>query len=268
MLSIPPLALALVLLAALFHAGWNLALHETPDRVAALAVSGLFAGVVLLLPTLLAPPWQVLPLIILSALAEAAYALLLSAAYHRGALAVAYPIARGTAPLLVTLGGVVVLSQFPAPLNVVGAALLLSGLTLVGLAGRRLGQLAAVVFAVLTGCAIASYSLIDARAVQTVSPVAYVGPVLFLQGLLLLAWLRGDVRRIRKALVPGIQVAIGSVAAYMLVLFAFQMAHAGQVETLREVSVLIVVVLSRSDRGWPVWLGAALVVVGVILTAL
>lgn len=265
---IPPLALGLVLLAACFHAAWNLTLHETSDRVAAMAVSGLFAGIVLLPVTLLAPPWKVVPLIVLSGLAETAYALLLSAAYRRGALAVAYPIARGTAPLLVTLGGIVVLSQIPPPLNVVGAALLLGGLTLVGLAGRRLGQMSAVAFALLTGCAIASYSLIDARAVQTVSPVGYVGPVLFLQGLVLMAWLRMDIPRVRKALVPGIQIAFGSVASYVLVLFAFQMARAGQVETLREVSVLLGVFLSRSRRGWQVWLGASLVVVGVILTAL
>src|SRR5512146_1811091 len=101
---IAPLALALVLLAACFHAGWNLVLHETSDRVAAMAVAGLIAGLALLPFTIAAPPWQVWPLIVLSGIAEAAYALLLSAAYQRGALAVAYPIGRGTAPVLVTLG--------------------------------------------------------------------------------------------------------------------------------------------------------------------
>jgi drug/metabolite transporter (DMT)-like permease len=265
---IPPLALVLVLIAACFHAGWNHWLHETPDRVAAMTVAGLFAGVLLLPAALLAPPWQVLPLIVLSALAETMYALLLSAAYQRGALAVAYPIARGTAPLLVTLGGWLVLSQQPGPLTVAGALLLLTGLTLVALAGRLLGQVGAVLFAVLTGVAIASYSLIDARAVQTVSPIAYLGPVLGLQGLLLLGLLRVDVKRLRPAVVPGIQIAVGSVASYMLVLFAFQQAHAGQVATLREVSVLIGVFLSRGKRGWQVWLGAALVVAGMIFTAL
>src|SRR5579871_687432 len=116
---IPPLALALVLLAAFFHAGWNLVLHETPDRPAAMAVAGVASGLLLLPFAVLSPPWQVAPLILLSAAAETAYAVLLAAAYHRGALAIAYPIARGTAPILVTLGGVVVLAQIPPPLNVV-----------------------------------------------------------------------------------------------------------------------------------------------------
>jgi drug/metabolite transporter (DMT)-like permease len=267
---IAPLALGLVLLAACFHAGWNLALHETSDRIAAMAVAGLVAGLALLPFTLAAPPWRVWPLILLSGIAEAAYALLLSAAYQRGALAVGYPIARGTAPVLVTLGAWLLLSQPTSLLTLAGAALLLAGLTLVALGGRRLGQLAAVGFAVLTGCAIATYSVIDARAVGTpgVSPIAYLGPVLAVQCVLLLAWIRGDWRRIRRAARPGVMIAIGTVAAYPLVLLAFQRAGAGRVATLREVSVLIGVFLSRGQRGWRVWLGATLVVAGMVLTAI
>lgn len=267
---ISPLALALVLLAAGAHAGWNFTLHETSDRVATMAIAGLVAGVVLLPVTLALPPWRVLPLILLSALAEAAYALCLSAAYQRGALAVAYPIGRGTAPVLVTLGGWLVLSQPPGLFPLIGACLLLAGLTLIALAGRRHGQSAAVLFALLTGVAIATYSLIDARAVGTpsVSPPAYLGAVLGVQGLLLTGWLRFDMRRLRRAIKPGALVALGTVGAYVLVLFAFQHAGAGRVATLREVSVLIGVFLSRGQRGWHIWLGAGVVVLGVILTAI
>jgi drug/metabolite transporter (DMT)-like permease len=271
---IAPLALALVLLAACFHAGWNLLLSETSDRVGAMAVAGLVAGLGLLPFTLAAPPWRVWPLILLSGIAEAAYALFLTAAYQRGALAVAYPIGRGTAPVLVTLGAWLVLAQAPGALTLLGAALLLAGLTLVALAGRQLGQMAAVGFAALTGCAIATYSVIDARAVGTpgVSPVAYLGPVLAVNGALLLVWMRfqrgGGWTRIRRAARPGLLIAFGSVGAYLLVLFAFQQAGAGRIATLRESSVLLGVLLSRGQRGWRVWLGASLVVAGMILTAI
>lgn len=275
---IAPLALGLVLLAACFHAGWNLLLHEAPDRVAALAVAGLVAGVGLLPFTLAAPPWRVWPLIALSGCAEAAYSIFLSAAYQRGALAVAYPIGRGTAPVLVTLGAWLVLAQRPGALTLLGAALLLAGLMLVALAGHRAGQMAAVGFAALTGCAIATYSVIDARAVGTpgVSPLAYLGPVLAVNSLLLLLWMRiwrggwqGEgVARLRGALRPGVMIAVGSTAAYVLVLFAFQRAGAGRVATLRELSVLLGVFLSRGKRGWQVWLGASLVGAGMVLTAI
>ena len=260
-------ALVLVLAAAALHAVWNLTLHRTEDRVATMAVSGLVAGAALLPAALVAPPWPVAPLIVLAAVAEAGYGLALAAAYRRGALAVAYPIGRGTAPLLVTLGGWLVLAEPPAPTALLGAAALGTGLALVALAGRRAGQGAAVGFALLTGACIAAYSLIDAGAVRQVAPVGYLGAVLALQGLLLVGWVRADRARLRAALGPGVRVAVGSVAAYLLVLLAFEQAAAGRVATLREVSVLIGIALAGGRPGLQVWTGAGLVVAGAVLAA-
>ncbi len=264
----PPIALALVLLAALFHAGWNLLLHGTDDRLAAATVAGLVAGVALIPAMILAPPWQVWPLIILSALAECAYALCLTTAYRLGALSLVYPLARGTAPLLVTLGGWLLLSQAPTPWALAGAGALALGLASVATAGKHNGQRAAIGFALLTGVCIATYATIDAGAVRQVNPVSYLGAVIGLQGMILAGILRLDLKRLRRALRPGIQIAIGSTAAYLLVLLAFQRANAGPVATLREVSVLIGVLLAREQKGWHVWLGAALVALGAVLTAL
>lgn len=265
----PPLALALVLLAALLHAGWNLLLHGTDDRLAAATVAGLVAGIALLPAIILTPPWQVWPLIVLSALAECAYALCLTTAYRLGALSLVYPLARGAAPLLVTLGGWLLLSQQPTPWALAGAAALALGLSSVALAGKRQGgQGAAIGFALLTGVFIATYATIDAGAVRQVNPVSYLGAVIGLQGIVLVGVLRGDLARLRRAVWPGIKIAIGSTAAYLLVLLAFQRANAGPVATLREVSVLIGVLLAREQKGWRVWLGAALVALGAILTAL
>ncbi|HEU5348537.1 MAG TPA: EamA family transporter [Ktedonobacterales bacterium] len=264
----PPLALALVLLAALLHAGWNLLLHGTNDRLAAATVAGLVSGVVLFPAIILAPPWQVWPLILLSALAECAYALCLTTAYRLGTLSLAYPLARGSAPLLVTLGGWLVLSQPPTAWTLAGAGMLALGLASVATAGRQARQGVAIGFALLTGVAIASYATIDAGAVRQVNPVSYLGAVLGLQGIILVGMLRGDFKRLWRAAWPGAQIAGGSVVAYLLVLLAFQRADAGPVATVREVSVLIGVLLAREKKGWRIWLGAALVVLGAILTAI
>lgn len=263
----PVVALALVLTAAVFHAAWNLTLHTVEDRPATMAVAGLLAGLALLPAMLLAPPWRVLPLIALSALAEMVYALCLSAAYSRGALALTYPVGRGAAPLLVTLGGWLLLAERLDPLVVAGAVALAVGLALVAVGGRRAGQSAAVGFALLTGVAIATYSLIDAHAVRQVAPAGYLGAVMALKGLLLVGWVRGDYTRLRRGLGSGARIAAGMVAAYLLVLLAFQRAEASRVTTLREVSVLIGLMLAGSAPGWRVWLGAALVVTGAVLTA-
>lgn len=232
-----------------------------------MAVAGLAAGVALAPAIIAAPPVGALPFIVPSALAETAYALCLAAAYRRGALSLAYPIGRGTAPLLVTLGGWLVLAQRPTPQSVAAALALVTGLVLVATAGQHSAQRSAVGFALLTGVCIASYSLIDARAVRDVSPVAYLGAVMGLQGLLLLLLVH-DGRRLQKVLRPGLFVAVGTTAAYLLVLFAFQRAVAGRVSTLREVSVLLGLLIAREKSGRQVWLGAALVVGGAVLAAL
>lgn len=266
--SVDPLAVIIVLVAAGFHAGWNRILHDTSDRVATMAIAGLASGVVLLPVTIATAPRQVVPLIVLSALAETAYALSLSAAYRRGAMALAYPIGRGAAPLLVTLGGWLILVQRPTPETVAASVALIAGLVLVATAGQHKQQRAAIGFALLVGVCIASYSLIDASAVRQVSPVGYLGAVMLLQGALLTLCARGDRLRLRKALVSGLFVAVGSTAAYLLVLLAFQRAEAGRVATLREISVLLGVLIARERSGPRVWLGAGLVVLGAVLAAL
>jgi multidrug transporter EmrE-like cation transporter len=198
--AIDPVAIALVLVAAVVHASWNRVLHAEEDRVAAMAVAGLFTGVMLLPAVLLWPPWAALPFVVASAVTHVFYALGLSAAYRRGALSVAYPLGRGVAPLLVTLGGWLLLAERPDETAVLGAAALAVGLALIAISGGRAGQGAAVGFALLTGLTIATYSVVDAAAVRQVSPVGYLGAVLGIQGLLLTGLVRGDRLRLRSGL--------------------------------------------------------------------
>ena len=264
---IDPVAIALVLVAAVVHASWNRVLHAEADRVAAMAVAGVAVGIVLLPGIVIWPPWPVLPLVLASAGTHVAYALGLSAAYRRGALSVAYPLGRGVAPLLVTLGGWLLLAERPATEALIGAVSLALGLALIAVSGGRAGQGAAVVFALLTGLTIAVYSVVDAAAVRQVSPVGYLGAVLGIQGVVLTILVRGNRTRLREGLRSGVLIALGSVAAYLLVLFAFQIAPAGRVSTLRESSVLIGLLISGERPAPVVWAGAMLVLLGALLAA-
>jgi drug/metabolite transporter (DMT)-like permease len=266
-IAIDPVAIALVLIAAVVHASWNRILHAEGDRIAAMAVAGLAVGIVLLPGIIIWPPWAAWPFVLLSGTIEIVYVLCLTAAYARGALSIAYPLGRGVAPLLVTLGGWLVLMQRPTASAFLGAALLAVGLALIAVAGRRAGQGAAVGFALLTGVSIAAYSVVDAAAVRVVSPVGYLGVVLAFQGGILTLVVHGDRARLRGSLRSGIFIAAGAVTAYLLVLFAFQQAPAGRVSTLRESSVLISLFLARERPAPVVWVGALFVLVGALLAA-
>lgn len=259
----------MVLLAAVIHASWNRVLHAEDDRVAAMAVAGVLAGVVLLPAVVLGEVWSAWPLILASATAHTFYAACLSAAYRRGALSVAYPLGRGVAPLLVTIGGWLLLAQRPDTGAILGAGLLAAGLALIAVTGGRAGQSSSVVFALLTGLTIAGYSVVDAGAVQQVDPVGYLGAVLGLQGLALTIVLlfRGKGASILGSVRSGALIAIGSVVAYVLVLYAFQMAPAGRVSTLRESSVLVGILISGDRPPKSIWAGAGLVLAGALLAA-
>lgn len=270
-------AITLVLLAALIHAGWNRLLHQSGDREAVMALSGWLTGIAMVPLFLIWPPWQVWPLILFSGTAQAAYGILLAAAYQRGMLAVSYPIARGTAPLLVTLGGWILLSQQPGPGAAAGSILLGIGLVTIARVGSRSSQGAAVLLAACTGVVIASYQVIDAAAVRDINPAGYLGPVFLVQGLLITLWMlltrsgaspRPSVPALfRGSYRTGTLVAIGSTLAYLLVVFALQRADAGRVATLREISILFGVLISGQHPGRATIIGAIFVVAGTILAA-
>src|SRR5215203_4481129 len=63
-IAIDPVAVALVLVAAVVHASWNRVLHAEDDRVAAMSVAGLVVGVILLPAVILSPPWRALPSVV------------------------------------------------------------------------------------------------------------------------------------------------------------------------------------------------------------
>ena len=257
-----PIALLLVLAAAGFHAAWNLSLHGTGDRVMSMAVASIVGGLILSPGIWFWPPWEAWPWLLPSVAAQVAYALALAGAYERGALSFAYPVGRGTAPLLVTFGGWVLLTQVPTVDDVLGAVALIAGLLVLTRRAVQANQLSSVGFALLTGCSIATYSVVDAAAVATVSPVGYLAVVQLGSGLALLALLRPGRARSRGSLAVGARIGVGQVSAYLLVLFAFQRATAGSVATLRELSVVIALLVARERPGWPTWVGVGLCVAG------
>lgn len=263
-----PVAVALVLASAALHALWNVRLHGANDRVAAMAMSGLVSGVALLPLLVVRPPSGLWTLVLISGVAEAAYGLALAGAYRRGELSVTYPVGRGSAPLMATIAATAVVGQPASARTIVAASLVAVGLGLLAFRSHRHGTLAATGLALVVGVTIATYSVVDAKAVREgAAPLAYLAGTLGLEGVLMSATTRFDVARLRGALRPGAAIALGSVSAYGLVLFSFRLAPVGQVATLREISVVIAVLIARERPGPIGWAGIGAVVGGAALAA-
>src|SRR3954471_13311396 len=157
------LALALALSAACFHALWNLLLARAPDVEAATAVALVTAEVVFAPVAVVA--WradaEVWPWVVASSVLELAYFALLAAAYRRSPLSVVYPIARGGAPVLVLLIGVVALGHGTSWPQAAGVPLVVAGILLVRGLRRPDGRGAG--FGLVIAACIASYTLVDKR---------------------------------------------------------------------------------------------------------
>jgi drug/metabolite transporter (DMT)-like permease len=192
--------------------------------------------------------WVHFGLMFASAVLHTAYYLLLDRGYRSGDLSVVYPLARGTGPLITILCAVLLLQERPTAVAVAGALLIGGGA--IALTGdprklRQSGNLHAVGFALLTGCMIASYTLVDKIAVAAwlIPPLvqdwaANLGRVLLMTPLALR--LRGDIRPTwRRAKKEIIVVALLCPLSYILILTAMVFTPVSYVAPAREVSILV-----------------------------
>src|SRR5712691_13088228 len=130
----PPIALGLLLVAALLHAGWNLFVKRAGEKQV-FTWWGLVVGSVCFAPLLLVSqsfPLRIWPYVIFSALVEGAYYIILTRAYEHGAFSLVYPMARGAAPAFLVVWAVLFLGGRPRPGGVVGLALVVVGRVVVG----------------------------------------------------------------------------------------------------------------------------------------
>jgi drug/metabolite transporter (DMT)-like permease len=280
---VPTAALILVLVAAASHCAWNLVLKSETHR-AEISLGALVVGVILAVPVFFVYPitsvsadaWA---LIALSAVFETAYVLLLAAAYQAGELSLVYPIARGTPGLLIVPISVTLLGE---PLS--GGGLFGIALVLVGIFGAHLpagpaaaGSMRAVGLALLTGVAIASYSLVNKLGVQRVPVPLYAALVFAADALMLAVVLRAQGKLGWPPLPagrwkPAVMVGILMMGSYLGVLGAMALAPLAYVIAAREVSIVMTtiagIVLLGERATWRRLAGAAGIFAGLVAIAL
>ncbi|MEV0381890.1 EamA family transporter [Nonomuraea sp. NPDC050643] len=249
-----PWALALILVAAVAHAGWNLLSKRASQAdglvfvwLAAVAStvlwSPLFAGFLLVTGT--AVTWRDLAVIGGSTALHLGYFVLLQRGYGKGDLSVVYPVARGTGPVLASLVAVLFLDERPSPAGVAGIALVGIGVFLMGSGGLR-----GVGPGLVVGLFIAGYTVWDSQVVSAfaVAPVVLNYLTDTGRALVLTPFVLGTRRRLvapvwREHRYRVVGAAVLIFLSYLLVLVAFTMAPVSVVAPAREISVLIAVVL-------------------------
>ena len=252
-------ALALVLVAAILHAGWNLLLKQAKDKQAFLWWALLIGTVcfAVIFVSQLALPLLIWPYVVGSAIMETGYIITLTWAYTIDDFSLIYPIARGAAPVLLVLWTTLFLGEPPRPTGLVGIGLLVIGLIVVGssalwshLSGAKFSA-RGIIAALIAALCISLYTTIDGAAAHLVAPAPYTVLVLGLSAVLLLPFVllrygqRLLVSTLRADWLRIILVGVVMLLTYILVLQAYAISRVSYAGSVREVSIVFAALL-----GW------------------
>ena len=275
-MEMSPLVTALVLGSAVLHAGWNAVIKSSRDVTLDTALVAAGASI-LSLPLIIAVPlparasW---PFLAASITIHIGYFATLARAYRVGDLGHAYPLMRGTAPLLVALFGVVLLNERPSAVTWLGIVLISSGILSIGLLKKGRAQRDATAWALMNAAIIASYTLVDGAGVRlSASAAGYVAWGFLLQGIAFVAAVTLSRKRVALAYVRqnwqrGLGGGLCLISAYGIVLWAMTQAPVAAVAALRETSVIFAALLGsvflREPFGRRRVIGACAVALGIM----
>jgi drug/metabolite transporter (DMT)-like permease len=282
-------SLLLIVLASLIHATWNLLAKQAspagPTFVFFYNVvsCAAYAPWVVYLLANGAVIWNpaVIGWMVLSGLIHLAYSLCLQRGYQRAEFSVVYPVARGTGPMLATVGAILVLGENPTSQVLIGMLAVVAGIGLIATQGdlaafRRPGGQTGVRWGTATGGLIAAYTVVDAYSVKQVgiAPVVLDWFANLLRFFLLAPIVIANPKRAREKMRGFWWLALGvgllSPLSYILVLAALDLgAPLSIVAPMREMSMMIgalmgMVVLHEKVGPWRL-IGCAVLIAGVIL---
>ena len=266
-----------VLGAGLLHASWNALLKSAPGGDPMLDTASVVAGscvwALLCLPFVPMPDPAAWKFIAASSVIHFGYYITLAHAYGTGDLSFAYPLMRGTAPLIVAVLGIVFLHELPTAHVALGIVLICAGIMSIAFVRREKHPRAAALWAFANAAIIAAYTLVDGSGARASgNAIAYVTWLIFLEGLPFLAWIawRGghaSVAYLQRGWRRGLLGGACSLAAYAIVLFAMTRAPVAAVAALRETSVLFAALMGavwlKEGLGFMRLAGAASVVAGI-----
>lgn len=266
-----------VLGAGLLHASWNALLKAAPGGDPMLDTASVVAGssvcALIVLPFVPLPDPASWKFAAASTVIHFGYYVTLAQAYRTGDLSFAYPLMRGSAPLIVTVLGALFLRELPSGHAALGILMICTGIVSIAFVRRERHPRAAALWAFANAGLIAAYTLIDGSGARASgNAAAYVSWLIFIEGLPFLAWIawrRGmpAIHYWRRGWRRGLLGGACSLAAYGIVLYAMTRAPVAVVAALRETSVLFAALIGalwlKEGFGAMRLAGAASVVVGV-----
>lgn len=280
-MTFDPSVLGLVLLAALLHALWNTIVKTGRDGLlmfALIKAPTMVVGV-LVIAFVGLPGTESVPYAIGSALGFTAYCFLLVWAYRVGDLNLVYPVARGSAPLMVALLSGLLLGERLSGLGMAGIFIISSGIAVFAYhPGAHTRHIADLLRAFGVGLCIASYTLLDgmgARVSQNVLGYTAMATVFSGIPLMIVTYvLRGKemTEVLRRDWKIGVVGGVMMFTTYAIVIYAMTLTQVTHVAALRETSIIFAALIGalvlKEPMGLRRTVAATVVACGIIVVAL
>ncbi|QPC99932.1 DMT family transporter [Qipengyuania soli] len=241
------------------HAVVNAVLKSGDDKLARRALIDLSGGLLVLPAVLFFPmPSGAWSWLAGSLMVHAVYFLALVRAFEVSDMSASYPVMRGTAPVFAAMGGVFILGDAITLPIAMGMGLVVSGIMLSAI-GRHLTP-AALGYSLLTGLAVACYTVLDAGGVRNApSPASYIAWAFLILGAGIGAgfgaWRGSEFLIYARANWKSCTLAGAlGVVSYGLALLAYSIGDLPRLAPLRESSILFALVIAvlflgeRADR--------------------
>ncbi len=262
----PASALALVLVAGLIHASWNVLAKQAGGDARFALFTSIFLAICWA-PVGIWVAWDVVPgwgwqewlLICVTGVLHVGYYVVLLRGYRKADLTVVYPMARGSGPLLSSFVALLFFDEEASGLGIAGIAGVVLGVFLIA-GGPKLLRAAkdplhrkrvhvGIAYGLLTGAFIASYTVVDGYAVKfmLMSPVLvdYMGNFVRL-AILAPAYFTDKAAAVtlwKQQWKYALAVGVISPVSYVLVLYAVRLAPLSHVAPAREVSMLFAAII-------------------------
>jgi drug/metabolite transporter (DMT)-like permease len=250
-----PFSIVLVLSAAFMHASWNALLRGGADRAQTMLVINTTIGVAGAAMMAFAglPSSASAPYVVASGLIHLVYTALLVRMYRSGDLGETYPVARGSSPALVALGGSLFAGEWMGPIGTLGIGLVCIGIFMLAAAKGRLHAMNLPV-ALATGVSIAAYTVVDGIGVRVSGNwIGFTGGVFAFFLAMPLWYLARRQREMFAVPMAEAGKAAGggliALAAYGAIIWAMQANPMGAISALRETSVVFAALLGALFLG-------------------
>ena len=242
-----------IILAAFLHAVWNAMIKNEDNKY--LAVTAIVLGhvpvsvlIILLTPI---PSVESIPFIILSALLHIGYEWYLLSAYRFGDLTKVYPIARGTAPILITIVSLIFLGVALSNFEILGIIIISLGILSLSLQGAEgIKNRSAVIYALVTGFFIMGYSITDGYGARVSNSfLSYMGWSFILNATIfpIILKINNKSEIITKTFKEGKKIFfIGGTLSYIvygIVIWGFTQAPIALITALRETSIIFALLI-------------------------